>query len=302
MTASPPTRSDAATVTSALDPSLGRRPRWGFRVLLTMLAMYLNFIAAIVVLIPLQLFGPDYDTQRTLAEILGQLPSLAMPFGAILLVWLAMRHLDRRPLREAGLVFNAATIPTFLLGTAVATAIGFGSIAALAAAGNPGRFDPVDAPAWIVIMTLITRSLIHASFSEELLFRGYLLQTLPTKNPWVLCLISAGAFGILHLASGGGQQNLLERFVYLLTPFGFGFLAATLVLVTRNFAPAVGVHFGSYVATDLASACGWGESPAYWALGGLVYLAVGAAVLWAYQRRHPTVVRPLFSGTGQDAS
>ncbi len=82
---------------------------------------------------------------------------------------------------------------------------------------------------------------------------------------------------------------------YLVGPAGWAFLAAALVVVFRNIAPAVGVHFGSYLASDLAGVLAWGEGPAAWVMTGLVTAAAGAAILFWHGRRHPEIPRPLFA-------
>jgi len=145
---------------------------------------------------------------------------------------------------------------------------------------------PVDAgsitggwPLWAVIAIALARAFLLQGIPEELIWRGYVMQTLRTP-PVVTAYISAGGFAVLHLASQGGQQNLLERLLYLAVPFGFGLLAAALVIRTGSLWSAVGVHGGFHVATTILTLwCGVGEGPVLWVAWGVITTAVAAWLL-----------------------
>lgn len=268
----------------------GRRFHWLVRLALPMIGMYLMMAPAIVAAVVVERINLDYTTP--LGFLVMELPSLTVPLGAIGLVWLFMRYVDRRPLREAGLSFNARSIPLLLIGTAAMTAVSFAATYAVVAFGPP--YEPTVSPwpnAWMAVGDLLIRSLIHASFCEELLFRGYLMQTLPFRNPWLVTGISAAAFGVLHLGSQGNDANAA---LYALNAAGFAFLAAALALAFRSIWPAVGVHFGWYIADDLTNRIGWGSGPAVWLVCALLAIVVGAVVIALHSRRSPSVPDPLF--------
>lgn len=281
-------------VTSTVDASPdSRRFHWLVRVLLTMLGMFVMMIPMLIVAILLQALVPA-STDTMVMGLLSQLPSLVMPLGAIGLLWVFMKYIDRRPLREAGLFFDRRSIPTFLLGFALLVVLQVGAAALTTALGFTWPMNTLQPVAWVYVADLLARALIHASFCEELLFRGYLMQTLPQRNPWVVASISAVAFGVLHILSQG--QSGVERLAYFVGPTGWAFLAAALVLVFRNIAPAVGVHFGSYVGSDISVLLGNSEGPAAWIATGLIAAAVGAAIIAWHSRRQPQVPQPLFAG------
>lgn len=262
-----------------------RRFHWVVRVLLTMAGMFVVMLPLIPFAILLQaVFG---EADNVPAFLASEALSLLMPVSTILLVWLLMRYVDRRPLREAGLVWRADSLPLLVLGTVVMTGLSVGTTAALAAFGT--TYAPVPVPAgmdepWMQSLDLLMRSLVHAALCEELLFRGYLMQTLPFRSPWVRVITCAAAFGVIHLASQGNEAAPL---LYALNAFGFAFLAGAMVVAFRSLWAAVGVHFGVYVATDIARMMDLGEGPAVWLATGVVTVLLGSAVLWWGGRRHP---------------
>ena len=280
------------TATSVSAPKeTGRRFHWLLRVGFTMAAMYL-FLAP-VILAMLAISPLNIDPERPFGFVAMELPSLLAPMATIALVWVLMRYVDRRPLREAGLGFDAKSIPLLIVGSVLMAAISMVASFGVAAFGPQYEITASPFPhPWMAIVDLLFRSLIHASFCEELLFRGYLMQTLPFRNPWIVALISAAAFGAMHLVSQGAQVG---RFEYAFAAFGFAFLAAAMVLVFRSIWPAVGVHFGTYVADDITNRLGWGAGPVTWLACGIAATVVGAIFIAVHTRRHPQVPEPLFA-------
>lgn len=117
------------------------------------------------------------------------------------------------------------------------------------------------------------------------MWRGYVMQLFEDR-PLLALGVSTVGFGLLHLVSRGGQENLTDRLLYLLVPFGFGFCAATLVLLTRSLWPAVGIHGGSHVGTMLVNLTGAGDTGRWaWILVGLGFFLVGGVVLAIWHRR-----------------
>ena len=134
-------------------------------------------------------------------------------------------------------------------------------------------------PLWAVIVVALARAFLLQGIPEELIWRGYVLQTLRTP-PVVSAYVSAGVFALLHLTSQGGQEGAVERVLYLAVPFGFGLLAAALVLRTGSLWSAVGVHGGLHVAlTILTLWCGVGNGPALWVTWGAVTTLTAAWLL-----------------------
>ncbi|WP_052460508.1 hypothetical protein [Microbacterium gorillae] len=99
-------------------------------------------------------------------------------------------------------------------------------------------------------------------------------------------------FTVIHLVSSGGQQNALERVIYLCLPFGFSLLAIGAMLLTGSLWAAIGVHSGIHLGT--AAAMAWlpaVSGPAWWALAGGVQAALGLTLIVTARRRDPAVQR-----------
>ena len=108
-----------------------RRFPWWVRVLFTMIAMHVSMIPTLAVALVLQMTTASLDP--TLQDWLGEIPSLLMPVGTLALLWVFMKYIDRRPMREAGLFVDRRTLPTFLLGFVLLTGLALTGDAALLA-------------------------------------------------------------------------------------------------------------------------------------------------------------------------
>lgn len=203
--------------------------------------------------------------------------------AAVGLVALAMRFVDRRPLIHTGWGWTRRSLPALLLG--VVTAIGTTLLAAVpvSSAGLVRPLAPEDYtggnPLWVVIPVALATSFLLQAIPEELIWRGYVLQTLRI-SPVTAVYVSATVFAALHVVSRGGQQNVWERLVYLALPFGFALLAGALVLRTGSLWSAVGVHGGVHVAVMIGTL--WlaiGTGPALWVTIGLVQTLIGIVLL-----------------------
>ena len=89
------------------------------------------------------------------------------------------------------------------------------AVRALQNAGMLRGVTPSDTALWIVIVQSLVLGLVVQGFPEELLWRGYLMQTLPWRSRTLIALYSAGLFGLMHLVSSGGQENVWERILYI---------------------------------------------------------------------------------------
>ncbi|GAA1722123.1 CPBP family intramembrane glutamic endopeptidase [Propioniferax innocua] len=272
-----------------------RRFHWVARLAFTVAAMFLTFVGgALAGLIawPLHEFiDPEPDSFLDL--LLLELPSLGMVAATLVIVWVLMRFVDRRPWRQAGLTWRSVDIVWFvgalLAMTALTMTVGF----IARTAGVSYEPEPSAYPAaWMTVMDLIFRALIHASFCEELIYRGYLMQTLEMRRrPWVVAAISALSFGSLHLLS---QGNDASPWLYALHASGFAMFAAAAVVVTRSIWPAVGIHFGTYVATDLMRWLGLGDGPMTWLTVGAAGWLIGTIMIVVHKRRVREIPDPLF--------
>lgn len=263
-----------------------RRWRWIVRALIVMVLMLGNYILYVPTLAAL---GPWFSQQNTAVQsIVYVLIALLVPATAIAFIALLMRFVDRRPLRETGLFFDKGSIPAFLIGAVPTAVIVLVSAFALNAAGLVRPAEPSQAQAWVKVIMVITMGLIVQGFPEELLWRGYLMQTLPWHNRWGVAAFSAALFGSMHVISSGGQEGAVERYLlYPLAAMAFAFLAAALYQLTGQLWAAVGVHAGMHFATGYTEYIGLGSGPVRWLVEGVCYVAIAVAVLVWIDRNHP---------------
>lgn len=270
--------------TAAPSPAARPRPRlpWGVRVVLAMIAMTVAAFGALpLMLIPgFQEASASRDPMTAVQALLALCGLTCAAY--ILLSWALMRGIDRRPFRDLGLAITPRAALGLLAGMGialVATVLGTGVVQLL----GIGRM-PVEGPnfghasLWMLIIAIGAQAFLLQGIGEEVLFRGYLLRSLPHR-PAAAVLISAAAFGILHLISKGGQENLAERFIYLALPFGFAIAAGFLAQQMGTTWAAIGIHGGSHVASAIAMALGLvADGPAVWVVIGVLFTLAGVAV------------------------
>lgn len=208
---------------------------------------------------------------------------------AIGMAWLVMRFIDRRPLRETGLVWTRSSALTLLAGLGISLLVVGGLSLVLRLIG---AVEPADAGwgqvslgfAVMVVLARLAQAFLLQGLPEEVFFRGYILQTL-RHRPVLALVMSTIVFGLIHLLSNGGQDNALDAGLYLIWPAGFGFCAAALAMRTRSLWAAVGVHAGSHTANLLLSFTGTNaEGRIGWIVVGLGYVVAGAVILRGWRR------------------
>lgn len=208
--------------------------------------------------------------------------SVAVAAGGLGIAVLLVRVVDRRPVSALGL--DRAAVRGCLTGLAVvATAVAVATLLAVA-------FGLTEAPSTRHVSALIlVQAFVLQGFPEEVLFRGYLVQTatgrLPRKG---MIALSVLLFGVLHLVSSSGAQTMVQRLLFLLIPIGFALIATLLRLATGSVWPAVAVHGGFHLSVYAAGL--WvTPSPAtygiYLALFGGTLLTAGAALAFTRRRK-----------------
>ena len=216
------------------------------------------------------------------------------------------RPLDRPPPVSAlGLRFHPGAVLGLLVGTVIAVVL---AIAAAwlsetlgiartypdAGAGQNGELTVLG-----IIIFIVLRSFVLQGIGEEVLFRGYLMQSLH-RRPIIAVLVAAIAFTVPHLASGGGQESMLERVIYLAMPFGLSISAGFLAIACRSVWGGVGIHGGIHVAVAIATALGFtANGPGMWLTVGALHILVGVLVAalvprsrWAEVRAAGPYARP----------
>lgn len=291
MTSHVPADSSADDVTPVTaDASATARPRgplW-LRVLLVPVAMLVGALSPTLIQVPLSWIPGAREWFNNPANlhlsVWVDVVIRAMPtITALFFVWLLITRLDRRRLRDAGVLWTRDSLRLLGLGLAVSAVVVLVTATTLQSSARP--FEASGLPLWFAIYVAIANAILLQGFPEELFFRGYLMQTM-RAHPLAAVAVSAVVFGAMHWVSAGGQQNALERFLYLLNPMAFGFCAAALVLLTRSLWPAVGVHAGLHLANLVAVLLGLSvEGPMLWVASAVGYVIVGVVALSLWRKR-----------------
>jgi membrane protease YdiL (CAAX protease family) len=215
-----------------------KRLRAGWRLLLQTAFMVIIAIGAsiLIYIIPgINRYDPDGSLRNALVETL-------MITGSI---FLACMWLDKRPFTYLGFNLSRRMIPDLLVGILIPfVLIGFIFIVELSAgwltfSGFSSRGNSASQLLSGLIISFI--AFIIVGWNEELLSRGYHLQTLASgMNLFWGVLISSSIFGILHLANPNSENKVMVA---------LGILAAGVFLAygylrTGQLWLSIGLHIG----------------------------------------------------------
>lgn len=248
------------------------RPRFPLpvRALLTVIAMFAEAVAGGVALLL-----PDGAGQTVAVHLCSSLAALAL---AIALV----RGVDRRPVAALGM--GRAAWPYCLIAIAVTAACTILGTTLTAALGLATSVSSPHTPGLAVVVTMLTQAVLLQAFPEELLFRGYLVQSaLGRLSLRGVVALSVLVFSAPHLLSSSGATTLTQRVLFLLLPLGFALIATAVRLRSGSVWPAVAVH-GTFHLSWFVS--GHWFTPrtdvygVYLAVAGGVFLLAGLAAAW----------------------
>lgn len=294
------------------DSPSGPRPRlppWARVLLTTALLLPCAMAGSALLLVPG--YSGLLEHPSLSVQVAGFAPFAGVVLAAYVLVaWALLRWVDRRPLSALGLRFDRRAVRGLLAGCGIALMVGLAAgwstqalgiarpLGAPEQAGPPEESSVLTALALVAFMVL--RAFVLQGIGEEVLFRGYLMQSL-RRRPVIAVLVAAAAFTIPHLGSSGGQQSSLEHLLYLAIPFGFALSAGFLAVAMRSVWAAIGIHGGFHLATVVAAMLGlMADGPAVWIALGALHAVAGAVVAmliprsrWDEVREHGPYARPL---------
>ena len=203
-------------------------------------------------------------------------------------VWLLCRYLDKTPFSIVDLRLTSRGVLWFFSMIAVACiifAVTMG-IAHLAGVKGIPKGSLSDMwwsgdTWWANIILAFGLGFLLQAIPEEIIFRGWLIPSL--GNTKLAVALSVVTFGVIHIVSQGGQQNLVERFIYLIMPLGFAFAAAIVRLASHSVWAAIGVHGGLHISGTIMFFLPNESSPLQWTLLGVLWALVGTIVNWRYK-------------------
>ncbi len=209
------------------------RLRAGWRLLLQTVLM---FAIAIVVSLVTGMLGPSIGGSL----IFGQILNFIMITGS---VYIARRWLDRRSFESLGFKLSGQTLVDIFAGIGI-TFLQMGFIYAvmfllgwITFQGFAWQFDPINIVVTSVLATFV--AFIFVGWNEELLSRGYHLQTIASGlNLFWGVVISSAIFGLLHL----GNPN--ATWVSAAGIFFAGLYLAYGYIRTKQLWLSIGLHIG----------------------------------------------------------
>lgn len=161
----------------------------------------------------------------------------------LLSIFLAVTVIHQRPLRSLISPDSAFRLRRVLQGAGVWLLL-IAVTYLLEAIINPAHFELTFEPTvWLIFLPLAIVFTPIQTTSEELLFRGYLLQglSLLVKNQWWLIGLSSVFFGALHLSNP--EVRATNSALWLaLTYIAFGAFLALITLKDNSLELAIGCH------------------------------------------------------------
>jgi uncharacterized protein len=215
------------------------RLRAGWRLTIQLVLMLVLLIGG-GILISLLARPLGWNTSGTLYFVLNSVVNL---FAITVSIYIARRFLDRLSFISLGFKLDRRVLPDLLAGIVI-TFVMMGLIYLamtllgwLHFNGTAWQFDPLPIVLGLVLLYLF--QFIAVGWQEELLSRGYQLQTLASgMNLFWGVLISSAVFGLLHL----GNPN--ATWVSAAGIFFAGLFLALGYLRTGQLWLSIGLHFG----------------------------------------------------------
>lgn len=210
-------------------------------------------------------------------------------------LWLALRLAHRRGFSQIFGPSGRVSARRFGRGAGIAAILAGGAILTAAALTGAPERSGLPVTDWALFALLALPLIFIQSAAEELVFRGYLLQTLGARFGHILAwgVIPSVLFGVLHWSpAGGALDGILTVLITGLSGFAFAVITAR----SGDLSLAMGLHFGLNAVTLIFAAPAgpldgialtrWtGPQTPLLALDLAILLAVlAAAALWARRR------------------
>jgi membrane protease YdiL (CAAX protease family) len=168
-------------------------------------------------------------------DLIYRVALLATALGA---GYLCTRWLEGLPWRSLGLTFHAGWFRDLVIGSVT----GFAALVVAVAIASKGfSFSVNHAGVSMIVVSMIESAalLIFAALAEEVMFRGYGLQTLSrAKLAWLGVLLTSVPFALAH----ENNPNVVPGFTFVNTSLA-GVWLAVAYLRTRSLWLPLGVHW-----------------------------------------------------------
>ena len=160
--------------------------------------------------------------------------------SAALVGWACTALFEKLPFRALGCSLRRGWLKRFGLGSLLgAASLSLAALLATATRGIHFRLDPAGAQSVGKTLALSAFVFVFAAAAEEILFRGYPLQTLTRANlAWLGVLLTSVPFALVHL----NNPHVVPGFTFLNTALA-GVWLAVAYLRTRSLWLPLGLHW-----------------------------------------------------------
>jgi membrane protease YdiL (CAAX protease family) len=230
---------------SFLDYASRGRNAWWRYVIASILALVLAVVFGVIILAPvviLRLTPPDLSWQisePTRPTVF--FATIGMSFAAVLLGFtLAARWVQGKHFKD---IVGDWRWPLFAIGAGIWLGLQVAA-ALLDFVLDPRGFRFTASGATPMLALAAIPALALQTFTEELVFRGYITQglLLGLRRPWLAALVSGATFAAAHFANGGPQA---------LNALMFGAAAAYIAIRTGGIAFTFGMHLVNNVISGV---------------------------------------------------
>lgn len=94
---------------------------------------------------------------------------------------------------------------------------------------------------WQLIL-LISITMLGVGFSEEILFRGFLMKAIMNKNPKAAILLPSIIFGIIHITNLFSGANIIMTILQVIYAIFFALMCSIFFYKTNNLIPCMICH------------------------------------------------------------
>lgn len=89
---------------------------------------------------------------------------------------------------------------------------------------------------------LISIAMLGVGFSEEILFRSFLIRAVQNKNTKIAILLPSIIFGLIHIANIFGGANIFATLLQVIYATSFGLMCSLFLYKTNNIIPCMICH------------------------------------------------------------
>jgi membrane protease YdiL (CAAX protease family) len=233
-----------------LSAQAGKNSLWRYLVTVALIVSAVLLFAIPVVLIYLALGGPlDVSKMPPMASFLTNMSIFPAGLAAL---WIGVTLLHRR--RFMSLITPKPSIAWHPLLLSALIWFGLSALGDLVMAlfVTPGNYKWSFQLNNFIIFAILSFIFIPIqSSTEELVFRGYLMQgfSLLAKRPWIPLVLSSAIFALLHSSNPEVASYGLD--IMLVYYFSMGLLLGWITLQTAGLEAALGIHAANNIYASL---------------------------------------------------